>query len=130
LDALEAVVSRIEVRDFSPRPVPRDVQLNVLEAARMAPSAYNKQLWHFVLVDDRKLLSDLGALSQTGAYIKDASFAVAVFIDKSYPQYATDAIRCIQGMMIAAWGLGLGSCYIGMLDRAKIKELLKVPTGL
>jgi nitroreductase len=129
LDAYEAVISRIEVREFSPRSVPREAQLKVLNAGRMAPSAYNRQPWHFVLVDDRRQLEDLAAVSQTGLYIKDASFAVAVLIDKSYPQYNVDAIRCIQGMMIAAWGLGLGSCYVGLIDRDKAKELLGAPAN-
>jgi len=130
MDAFEAVVTRIEVRQFSPRPVSRDVQLKVLEAARMAPSAWNKQMWHFILVDDKKLLSELGALSETGHYIKDAPFAVAMLIDKSYAQHAMDSIRCLQGMMIAAWGLGLGSCYVGVIDREEAKKLLRAPVEL
>jgi nitroreductase len=130
LDAYEAVVTRIEVRDFAAKPVPRDVQVKVLNAARMAPSAWNRQVWHFVLVEDRKLLFELAAASETGRYIKDAPFAVAVLIDKSYPQYLMDSIRCIQGMMIAAWGLGLGSCYVGGIDREKAKGILKAPAEL
>ncbi len=97
MDALEAVLSRIEVRDFAPTPVPRDVQIKVLEAARMAPSAYNKQLWHFILIDDRKLLTDLGKISTTGPYIKDAAFAVAVLVDKTYPQSSMDSDKMHPG---------------------------------
>ena len=67
MDAFEAVRTRIEVKDFADRPVPRDLQIKVLEAGRMAPSAWNKQPWHFVLVDDKKELSDLAALAQTFA---------------------------------------------------------------
>jgi nitroreductase len=130
LDAYEAVVTRIEIREFAARPVPRDVQLKVVNAGRMAPSAWNKQLWHFVLVDDKKLLSELAALSESGRYIKDAPFAIATFIDKSYPQYSTDATRAVQGMMIAAWGMGLGSCFVGMIDRDGAGKLLKAPPEL
>jgi nitroreductase len=128
MDAYEAVVTRIEVKAYSKDEVPQEIKLKVLEAARMAPSAYNRQLWHFILVDDKKLLAELGALASTGGYIKDASFAVAVLIEKSYPQYSMDAIRCIQGMLIAAWGLGLGSSYIGGIDREKALVVLKAPS--
>ncbi len=130
VDAFEAVVTRIEVRDFSPKEVPNEVKMKVLEAGRMAPSAWNKQPWHFVLVDDKQELAKLASLSQTGGYIKGAAFAVAVLIDKSYPQYNTDAIRCVQGILIAAWGLGLGSCFVGVIDREKVKELLGAPPEL
>ena len=130
LEAYEAVATRIEVRDFAPKAVPRDVELKVLDAGRMAPSAWNRQLWHFILVDDRRMLTDLAALSESGRYIKDAPFAVALLIAKSYPEAAMDSIRCIQGMMIAAWGLGLGSCFVGTIDREKAKALLKAPAEL
>jgi nitroreductase len=130
LDAYEAVRTRIEVREFLPREVPRELQLKVVDSGRMAPSAWNRQAWHFVLIDDRKLLADLAAVSESGRYIKGAPFAIATLIEKSYPQYSMDSIRCVHGMMIAAWGMGLGSCYVGSIDREKAKELLKAPAEL
>ncbi|HVP22692.1 MAG TPA: nitroreductase family protein [Conexivisphaerales archaeon] len=130
MDAYQAVVSRIEVREFATKRVPRSLQVKVVNAARMAPSAYNKQLWNFVLVNDKELLAELGALSPTGRYIKDAPFAVATFVDKSYPQYSLDAMRAVQGMMIAAWGMGLGSCFVGGIDREKAAAALGAPAEL
>ncbi|MEM0075560.1 MAG: nitroreductase family protein [Conexivisphaerales archaeon] len=127
MDAYEAVVSRVEVREFSKNEVPFELQKKVLEAARQAPSAYNKQAWHFILINNKELLRKIGELAQTGRYISDSAFAVAVCIDPNYPQYIIDSARCIQGMMIAAWGLGLGSCWVGMLDRERISELLHIP---
>ena len=87
MDALEAVKSRIEIREFQKKPIPKYIQVKVLEAARAAPSAWNRQLWHFILIEDKELLAKLGELAETGRYIKDSPFAIAFLIEKSYPQY-------------------------------------------
>ena len=46
---------RRSVRDFSPRPVPRDIIEQALRAAGTAPSGANMQPWHFVAVTDSEL---------------------------------------------------------------------------
>lgn len=49
---LADVRRRRTVRDFSPRPVPREVIEDCLRAASTAPSGANLQPWHFVVVTD------------------------------------------------------------------------------
>lgn len=50
---------RRTVRDFSPRPVPRDIIENCLRAAGTAPSGANQQPWHFVVVSDPAIKSQI-----------------------------------------------------------------------
>ncbi|MFP3130369.1 MAG: nitroreductase family protein [Nitrososphaeria archaeon] len=130
MDALDAVMTKIEVREFSPEEVPYDVQKKVLEAGRMAASAYNRQPWFFILINDKDLLKKVAALATTGPYISKAAFAVAVFVDPNNPFHIIDGTRAVQNMMIAAWSLGLGSVWVAGLEREKITELLKVPRNL
>ena len=54
MDVYEAVVSRVEVREYSDRRVPDEVKLKVLEAARMSPTGFNLQHWRFILVEDKR----------------------------------------------------------------------------
>lgn len=49
---LDMIQSRRSVRDFSDRPVPKEVILNALKAAATAPSGANKQPWHFAVISD------------------------------------------------------------------------------
>ncbi len=130
MDALDAVLTKIEVREFAAEDVPYDVQKKVLEAGRMAASAYNRQPWIFILINDKDLLKKVAALATTGPYISKAAFAVAVFVDPNNPFHIIDGTRAVQNMMIAAWSFGLGSVWVGGLEREKIAELLKVPKSL
>lgn len=129
MDALTAIYTKIEVREFSKDPVPFEDQLKVIEAGRQSASGYNRQPWKFVLINDRDLLVKVGALAPTGPYIAKAAFAVAVFIDKSNPLATIDGTRAAQNMMIAGWALGLGSVWVNGLEREKIAELLGAPNG-
>ncbi len=127
MDALDAVLTKIEVREFAPEDVPYYIQKKVLEAGRMAGSAYNRQPWIFILINDKELLEKVAALAPTGPYISKAAFAVAVFVDPRNPFYIIDGTRAVQNMMIAGWSLGLGSVWVNGLEREKITELLKAP---
>jgi nitroreductase len=130
MDAIEAVLTKMEVREFAPEEVPYEVQKKVLEAGRMAGSAYNRQPWRFVLINDRDLLKKVGALATTGPYISKAAFVVAVFVEKDNPFHIIDGTRAVQNMMIAGWALGLGSVWVHGLEREKIAELLRAPSDL
>ena len=56
MDAMEAILSRRSIRKFTREPVPDDALKGILEAAMSAPSAGNEQPWHFVVINDRKIL--------------------------------------------------------------------------
>jgi nitroreductase len=57
MDALENIYTRRSVRSYQDRPVPEELIEKLLAAAMQAPSARNQQPWHFVVLDDREVLS-------------------------------------------------------------------------
>ena len=67
----------------------------------------------------------MGALASSGPYLADAPLAIAVVMEGSrMPQI--DGTRAAECMMIAAWGEGIGSCWVLQIDRPKVKELLGI----
>jgi len=126
----EEIIKRLEVREFSDRPVTDEIILKVIKAGRSAPSAYNRQPWNFVVIKDKNRLNELGKLCTSGPYVKDAAFAVAVFVDPQNPFYIIDGTRATQTMMLAGWALGLGSCWVTGIEREEAKEFLKAPKDL
>jgi nitroreductase len=72
------------------------------------------------------MLKQIGALASSGPYIADAPLAIALVIEGAKNPYI-DATRAAECLMLAAWGEGIGSCWVGGLDRPKIKELLSIP---
>lgn len=130
LGCYEAIVKRLEVREFSSKPVEKSLMLKVLEAGRSSPSSMNRQPWHFILVDDRRLLAELSEAAYTGRYVKDAAFAILVYIDSSARRGEMDGGRAIQTMVLAAWMLGLGSCVVTGVDRDRVDRLVGAPEGM
>jgi nitroreductase len=128
MDALEAISLRRVQRAFDPRPVGRDLLARIVDAGRHAMSARNLQPWQFVVVEDRERLKDIGALCATGKFVVDAPAAVVVLKDVANARWAdVDCAQAVQNMANAAWALGLGTCWVGNFDAARIATMLGVP---
>jgi len=123
---MDAIRTNLAVREFRPEKVPPDVILKILEAGRLAHSSKNTQPWRFILVDDKEKLSLLSKTTPTGGHIANAAFAVALFTEKAkLPE--VDGARAMEDMMLAAWSLGVGSCWVTNFDEERVKQILKVP---
>jgi nitroreductase len=120
MDATEAVRSKLDVREFSPRGVPREVKLAVLEAARLTQSGTNSQHWRFILVQDPKNLETLGKDSAWGGWVARANFAVIVCTDPARSYHMIDAGRAVQDMQLTAWDKGVASgVFTGLKPEAR-----------
>ena len=105
--------------------------MKVLETGRIAPSANNKQPWHFIVVKDperRKALSD-------GKWAKFLTESPVVIVgcgnkDESPEWHVIDVTIAMQQMIIAATGEGLGTCWIGSFYEDRVRKALKVPEEL
>jgi nitroreductase len=86
----------------------------------------NGQPWHFIVVENRDTLRQLGSLARTGPYIAQAPLAIVVVIEKT--RFAiSDASRAIQSMALTAWSEGVGSNWVGFEGLDAIKPLLAIP---
>ena len=132
MEVYDAVLSRLTVREYKPDPVPDDVVMKLLEAARLAPSSQNLQPCHFVVVRNSETIKQLGAIATQGPFIGDAPLAIAIATDDT-PRAPLDAGRALQQMELVAWEEGLGTCFVGIRQAEQnqaIKELLGIPTHL
>ena len=128
MDAYQCIRSRLTVRNFKPDPVPERVIRRMLQAARWAPSARNRQPWNFIVIQNRDTLARIGSIASSGAFIGGAPLAMAVVMDRGgRPEF--DAGRSLQQMELAAWSLGVGGCVAGVRgeENDKVKELLGIP---
>ncbi len=126
MDIFQAIKTMLAVRDYEDKPVPDEVVKRILEAGRLTGSSRNTQQWDFVVVRDRQKLEKLGELAVTGRYTAKAAFAIAVVVPDSAVGYV-DGSRATQDMMLAAWGEGIGSNWVGNANTQAIKKLLGVP---
>ncbi|MFX0042231.1 MAG: nitroreductase family protein [Candidatus Hodarchaeota archaeon] len=125
---LKFVKSRRSIRSFDETPIP-DKEINmILEAGRWAPSASNRQPWEFIVIKNKEILKGISKLASYAKFIEQSSAAIAIIGKKktSPKWYLQDTSLVSMNMMLMAWSLNIGTCWIGTLNREKAKELLKV----
>ncbi len=130
MDVFEVARTVLAVREFSSSPVPKEEIRKILQSARLTGSSMNRQPWHFVVVNNRSTLMELGTLVSSGPYTAQAAFAVVVAIEKSSRFAISDASRAIQSMVLTAWSYGIGSNWTGWIGMTQVASLLKVPENL
>ncbi|HZS92730.1 MAG TPA: nitroreductase family protein [Chloroflexota bacterium] len=129
MEVFDAVRTVLAVRSYQDKPVPEDVVRRIVEAGRLTASSMNKQPWHFIVIQNKDTLRQLGSAVKTGPYIAQAALAIVVAIDKS-PFGVSDASRAIQSMVLTAWSDGVGSNWAGFGGLEDVKTLLAIPAEL
>ncbi len=128
-DAIRAMRERRSVRSYDPRPLPDKEVKAIVEAGRQAPSAGNRQPWHFVLVRDPEQKRRLAAACANQMWLAEADLLL-VGLGKpgvSEKWYPVDVAIALENMIIAATSLGYGTCWIGAFDPAQVREVLGIP---
>ena len=135
MDAMEAILTRRSVRQYTDGTIPEDTIKSMLEAAMSAPSAGNQQPWQFVVIDDREVLNAITNVHPHASMLKQAPLAVVVCGDLTREKFkgywVQDCSAATQNLLIAARALGLGAVWPGVYpleDRIKgIANLLNLP---
>jgi nitroreductase len=126
MDVFDAVRTVLAVRQFQEKPVPEAMVHQIVEAGRLTASSKNGQPWHFIIVEDKQTLRQLGTLAQTGRYIAQAPLAIVVGMDHS-PFAVSDGSRAIQSMILTAWAQGIGSNWVGFNNLTQVNPVLGIP---
>ncbi len=132
-DFLALAKTRRSIRRYRPDPVPEDLLLKVLEAARWAPSAANSQPWHFLVVTDAERRRQLAERARMlglfrWKHLAGAPVVIAVVGDPRGNRFCTvDCSLAGMSILLAAHSLGLGACWIGGFTQKQIRGLLGVP---
>ena len=130
VEFFELIEKRKSVRKYRTDPVPREKIIEVLEAARIAPSGGNRQPWHFIVVQDQRMRTALAVGQEWAA---KAPVMIVGLVDRrtqaSY--YYNDMGIAFEHIVLAAADLGLGTCWMGMMRRnEEARGLLAIPEEL
>lgn len=126
MEVFDAVRTVLAVRQFQARPVPEPIIRQIVEAGRLTASGGNSQPWHFIIVQDKQMLRQLGALVRTGPYIAGAPLAIVVGMEPG-PLAVSDVSRAIQSMILTAWAQGIGSNWTGFKNLTQVNPVLGIP---
>jgi len=130
MDTYDAIVTKLDVREYADRHVDDKTKTKILQAARFTGSSSNTQHWRFILVQDKKNLATLAQDSTTGAWVKGADFAVIINIDPKIPASMIDAGRVLQDMQLAAWDFGVVSRIFTGFKETELRRDIGIPTEL
>ena len=134
MELKEAIKKRQSIRAYEDNPVPEEKLKNVLEAARLAPSAKNRQPIKFVVVKESKRRQELARAANGQTFVGEAPIvitAVATRVEHimacGVPSHPVDLAIAVDHMTLAAIDEGLGTCWIGAFSQEKVKEILEIP---
>ena len=132
MEVFDAIRRRKSVRAYDPTPVPKEKLEIILEAARLAPSAENRQPWYFIVVTDPEKRKQIAKSGRFAGFLKKSPVVIVGCGDrKASPKwYVVDVTIAMQNMVLAATGEGLGTCWVGSFDEELVKRLLKIPEHL
>ncbi len=129
MSLVDVVLNRRSIRRYELKEIPRDVLDKILEAGRQAPSAANKQPWHFIVLTDSEIKKELSK-GMFNRFIKDAPITVVGCAHKDMIASKWSIVSttiALQNMVVAAWAMGIGSCWVGDFSEEEVKKLLNIP---
>lgn len=138
MELSDSIKNRYSVRDYKPIKTEKTLILEILEAARMAPSAVNFQPWHFIVIQEEKLLVDLQDCYDR-SWFKTAPTVIVACADhaQSWKRSSDgkdsadiDLAIAIDHITLKATELGLGTCWVCNFDVNHCSELLNLPQNI
>lgn len=154
MDIREAIYGRRSVREYTARPIDEPTVRQLIDAAQQAPSAMNQQPWRFTVIENAAVLDEVSRnakahmlatmpdgphAAQFRSQLADDSYhifygaplLIVISANAQAPWILEDCAMAAQNLMLAAYGAGLGSCWIGFaqgyLNTPSGKQLAAIP---
>lgn len=149
-DIFEVIKNRRSVRAYKDEQIEDEQIEQILEAAIMAPTARGEAPWHFTVVQNKEILADINdsvlnilsnsgdefleAIAESGVNVMhNAPTVVFVSAKSDATNMQADCSAAIENMLLAAEGLDIGSCWLGLVAiYFSVEENLKklhIPEG-
>jgi nitroreductase len=130
MDAMEAILSRRSIRNYTSQKVSDQLIQELLEAAMSAPSAGNEQPWHFVVINDLNLLGEITRFHPYAGMLRKAQVAILICVDLDLGNegfLVQDGSAATENLLIAAHAKGLGAVWLGIYPlKERITGMLKL----
>ena len=134
MDVFTAISQRCSVRAYKSNDVEEDKVKKILEAARLSPSASNRQDWKFIVVKNKETRKKLSGAAFGQSFISEAPVVIVAcgtepkaMLACGQPTHSVDVSIACAYMILQAYELGLGTCWIGAFNEDETKKILNVP---
>jgi nitroreductase len=138
MELSEAIKGRKSIRAFKKQQVPEEIVEKLIDAASWAPSAGNIQPWEFVIVRKPAVKKKLAQAALNQAFVEEAPVVIVVCADEEHSSmgygFRGKTLYCIQdtaaatqNILLTAYSLGLGACWIGAFKEDEAKKAVNAP---
>jgi len=117
---------RRSIRSYDSRPIEEETLTKILDTARWCWSAVNRQPWKFFVIRNSDLIAQIAKECTTGQFAAQAPVLVALIgdIELQPNWYVHDLSFLSLQLALAAWTYGIGTCFIGNVNRDNVKKIL------
>jgi nitroreductase len=137
MDVFTVISQRRSVRAYKAVEVEEEKLKKILEAARLSPSASNRQEWKFIIVRSMETRKKLAKAAFGQSFIGEAPVVIVAcgtepkaIMACGQPTYTVDVSIACAFMILQAYELGLGTCWIGAFREGEVKKILKIPESV
>jgi nitroreductase len=137
MEFFDLVQKRYSVRAYKPAQVEKEKIEKILEAARLAPTAANRQPFEFIVIETKGHEAGLKRIYGREWFVQAPLVVCAcartseAWTRRDGKNYAdVDTAIAMDHLILAAANLGLGTCWIGAFDPAAAREVLNLPSGV
>ena len=139
MDVRQAIKTRRSIRFFTQQVISEEIFTQLIEAGRCAPSAANKQPLEYIIVNEKQITDRLFEQLAWAAYVQPkrnppadkrpaAYIVVLVNNEITLENFGgIDAAAAIENILLSAWAKGIGSCWIGSVNRHNVIDILNIP---
>jgi nitroreductase len=134
MEVFTAISQRYSVRAYKTTDVEEDKLKKILEAARLSPSASNRQEWKFIVVKNIETKKKLAKAAFGQSFIGEAPIVIVAcgtetksVMGCGQPTHTVDVSIACAFMILEAYELGLGTCWIGAFKENETKRILNIP---
>jgi nitroreductase len=138
METLDAIFTRRSIRRYSDKNIPKETVNKILEAGMYAPSAVNKQPWHFIVFSDINTCKAIIEIHKSASMLMEAQKAILICYDEKLQHdegYGViDCAAATQNILLASHALGIGACWVGICPRKNrmdgLKTIFKLPVNI
>jgi nitroreductase len=136
MTVFEAIRKRYSCRAYQDRPVEKEKLNQLLESARLAPSAKNTQDWRFVVITNKEIKRKVARTTNRPEIFERAGAIIAACSNSNEVMRCGQAIGpidvsiALEHIALQATELGLGTCWIGSFETEKVRSILGIPTDI
>ncbi|WP_414470134.1 nitroreductase family protein [Methanobacterium sp. ACI-7] len=134
MDVFEAISKRRSIRKYKEEPIDDEKLQTILEVARIAPSAANRQEWKFIVVKNKETREKLAEAANGQQFVAEAPVTIVACSTESERvmpcgqyAYTVDLSIAVSFMILEATEQGLGTCWLGAYDEEKVRNILQIP---